>query len=103
MTSPAGPLDSPVHIELQAFGRSVHVQLPFEDDPVVLKTVLQDMQRRPMEVVSEPDGTNLNGVVNLSLEQLKAVSAKPERRQRRHRDQRRNHHHRHRRGATPAA
>ena len=69
----AGPLEAPVHIELLAFGRSLHVKVPFVDDPLVLKAALDVMLANPGEAVSEPDGTNLNGVVNLAIDQLEAT------------------------------
>lgn len=74
-----GPLESPVRVQLMAFGRSVHLKLPFDEDPLVLKAVLDDMQDNPAQAVSEPDGTNLNGVVNQALEQLEfAIDARVE-------------------------
>lgn len=63
----------PVQMELIAFGRSLHVKTEFTPDLSSLEAALDEMLLHPTEAVAEPDGTNLNGVVNLALDNLEAV------------------------------
>jgi hypothetical protein len=62
--------EPPVRMELIAFGRSLHVKTPFTPTLPVVSAALADMLENPDEAVDEPDGTNLNGVINLALANL---------------------------------
>jgi hypothetical protein len=57
-------------MELLAFGRSLHVKTEFTSTLSEVSDALADMLESPDTAVDEPDGTNLNGVINLALENL---------------------------------
>jgi hypothetical protein len=67
------PEEPPVRMELIAFGRSLHVKTPFTSTLSDVSEALADMLENPDEAVDEPDGTNLNGVINLALGNLDNV------------------------------
>jgi hypothetical protein len=73
------PEEPPVQMELIAFGRSLHVKTEFTSNLSAVSDALADMLESPDEAVDEPDGTNLNGVINLALTNLgNAISARVE-------------------------
>lgn len=74
-----GPDEPPVRMELIAFGRSLHVKTAFTPTLPFVSEALADMLENPDEAVDEPDGTNLNGVINLALGNLDdAITARIE-------------------------
>jgi hypothetical protein len=69
--------EPPVRIRLMPFARSVSLAQEFTDDLGLVDAVLQQLGEHPESAVAEPDGTNLNGVLNDGLKALKdAVDAR---------------------------
>lgn len=68
-----GPGDAPVFVRLLPFGRSITLDYDFRSDLATVKNTLDGFAENPTQVVAEPDGTNLNGVVNAALEILEVV------------------------------
>lgn len=65
-----GPDEPPVQMMLVAFGRSIDVKQPFTSQLSQVKDAITQIQLSPGTAVAEPDGTNLNGVVNGALDAL---------------------------------
>jgi hypothetical protein len=65
--------DSSVQIELLVFGRSVQTELEFTYDLQAVKDKLDDIRANSQTVLTDPEGTNLNGVVNLGVSSLVAA------------------------------
>jgi hypothetical protein len=64
------PGEDPVYVSLIIFGRAIDVALPFTDDFASVAAKLDEIQSGAVQV-SDPNGTNLNGVVNAGMIQLK--------------------------------
>ncbi|HTV23272.1 MAG TPA: VWA domain-containing protein [Polyangiaceae bacterium] len=65
-----GPDDAPVRMLLVAFGRSIDVKTEFTFDLSEVRDAIAEIESDPGAAVAEPDGTNLNGVVNAAIETL---------------------------------
>jgi hypothetical protein len=63
---------APVSVGLIVFGRSVAVDLDFTRDFEVVRARLNAIKANPTNVVADPAGTNLNGVINVGLVALEA-------------------------------
>jgi von Willebrand factor type A domain-containing protein len=62
--------DGSVQIELIVFGRSVQTELEFTSDLQAVKDKLDDIRANSQTVLTDPGGTNLNGVVNAGMSSL---------------------------------
>jgi hypothetical protein len=62
--------DGSVKIELIVFGRSVQTELEFTNDLQAVKDKLDDIRANSQTVLTDPEGTNLNGVVNVGVQSL---------------------------------
>jgi hypothetical protein len=67
------PGEAPVSVELIVFGRSVQIDVPFTPDLPALTTRLNEIRQNTAGVVEDPEGTNLNGAVNLGMGSLDAA------------------------------
>ena len=56
-----------VSVELIVFGRSVELALDFTDSLDAVNDRLAELQANPTAAVSDPEGTNLNGVINAGV------------------------------------
>jgi hypothetical protein len=56
-----------VKIELLVFGRSVQLELDFTSDLQAVKDRLDNIRANSQTILADPEGTNLNGVVNAGM------------------------------------
>jgi von Willebrand factor type A domain len=67
--------EPPVRIQIMPFARSVSVAREFTEDLGTVDATLQYLGDYPELAVAEPDGTNLNGVINAGVGFLETVLA----------------------------
>jgi hypothetical protein len=65
--------ESPVSVELVVFGRTVHLALPFTSDFDLVQEKLDEISAVDGSVAADPNGTNLNGAINLGTFDLQAT------------------------------